>query len=358
MKPRITDLTLAQLEDLVKSWRQPAYRARQIFKWLYRGLATSFEEMTDLPTGLRQTLASETTVLSLKPVDEVTTPDSMTTKVLFALDDGKTIESVLMLYDEAGEGQGRNTVCVSTQVGCPMDCPFCATGSQGFERNLTPGEIIEQALFFQRRLAKSSMGGDSNQSPHITNIVFMGMGEPLANYDAVCQAIAMFTAKDGLGLSPRRLTVSTCGLAPQIKRLAAEESPVELAVSLHAANNELRDRLVPVNRRFPLEMLMDAIREYYNKTGRRPTFEYILFRGINDSPQHACELARLLKGLNCHVNLIPANPTKEFVTPSPGQIARFQHELSSAGVSSTVRQSRGQNIQAACGQLRSRRKGF
>ncbi|MBI4296598.1 MAG: 23S rRNA (adenine(2503)-C(2))-methyltransferase RlmN, partial [Chloroflexi bacterium] len=189
---------------------------------------------------------------------------------------------------------------------------------------------------------------------HLTNVVFMGMGEPLANYDALWQAITILTAKEGLGFSPRRLTVSTCGFVPQIRRLATEKFPVELAVSLHAANDELRDRLVPVNRRFPLKMLLEAARHYFEKTGRRPTFEYILFRGINDSPRHVHELAQLLMGLNCHVNLIPASASAEFVASSPEQIDRFQHELNAAGISNTVRQSRGHDIRAACGQLRSR----
>src|SRR3989304_6625066 len=260
MKLKITDLSLADLVSLLKSWGAPAYRARQVFKWLYQSLAVSFAEMTDLPLILRQRLDASNTLLSLEPIDEVTSDDGRTAKVLFGLDDGQSVESVLMLYDEAGEGRARNTVCVSTQVGCPMDCPFWATGQQGFERNLTTGEIIEQVLYFQRALA--NCGND-----RVTNIVFMGMGEPLANYDSVWRAIEILTAKEGFGLSPRRVTISTSGLAPQIRRLAAEGFPVELAVSLHAPNNQLRDKLVPINRKFPLEVLMPAVGEYFEKTG-------------------------------------------------------------------------------------------
>ncbi|MDP2743983.1 MAG: 23S rRNA (adenine(2503)-C(2))-methyltransferase RlmN [Dehalococcoidia bacterium] len=358
MKSRITDLSLAQLEALASSYGEPAYRARQIFQWLYKALANSFDEMTDLPAGFRQALAAETVLLGLSPLDETATDDGRTVKMLFKLEDGKSIESVLMLV-EGTRGDSRwNTVCVSSQVGCSICCPFCGTGQQGFERNLSPGEIVEQVLYFQRQLANhyydNTLAGLT--PPHVSHVVFMGMGEPLANYESVSQAIETLISKQGLGISARHITVSTAGLTPQIERLANERFHVELAVSIHAANNELRNRLVPINRTYPLEVLIPAVKEYFKKTGRRPTFEYTLLEGINDSPQQAGELASLLRGLKCHVNLIPTSPTlsKEFLPSSKEQALGFQSELTRCRISNTLRVSRGLAIRAACGQLHSR----
>ncbi len=359
MKPSITDFSFAELTEFVRSHGEPDYRARQIFKWVYQKLVTSFDEMTDLPAAFRQALAAETTLLSINPVDEVTSEDGKTEKVLLELEDGESVESVLMLAEEGGESRKRNTVCVSSQVGCQIRCPFCATGQQGFERDLSSGEIIEQVLHFQRRLATHRYDRIIGEAapPYLTNIVFMGMGEPLANYESVRKSIETVISKEGMGFGMRRITVSTCGLVPEIKRLAGEPFHVELAVSLHAADNSLRDRLVPINRKYPVEMLLAAVAEYFEKTGRRPTFEYILFCGVNDSIEHAQELVRRLRGLNCHVNLIMASPTgrKGFEVPSPKQGRVFQDELTRNGVLSTIRLSRGLEIGAACGQLRSGR---
>lgn len=359
MRSRFTDFSLEALTKRLGSYGQPAYRARQLFRWVYQRLAASFEEMSDLPAGLRETLAKSMTLQSLRPAGEVASHDGSTVKVLFELDDGKAIESVLMLAEAGGEGRGRNTLCVSSQVGCLIRCPFCATGQQGFERNLSAGEIIEQVLHFQRRLVNHHYNEAIGElAPRrITNVVFMGMGEPLANYEAVRQSIETLISREGPGLSARRITVSTCGLMPEIRRLAREEFHVELAVSLHAASNTLRNRLVPVNRKYPLEVLIPAAVEYFEKTGRRPTFEYILFRGLNDSAAQARELAGLLHGLNCHVNLIAASPTpgQEFAAPSARQVRIFQEELTRQGISNTLRVSRGLDIKAACGQLRARR---
>ena len=355
---RITDLSLTQLRSLIRTYGEPGYRATQIFRWLYQDLATSFDEMTNIPAGLRQTLTAETTLLSLNLVDEKASDDGGTIKTLFELEDGKSIESVLMLYDRTEKGRKRNTVCISTQVGCSIGCPFCATGQQGFERNLSCGEIVEQVLYAQRRLM-ARRRGEAMAGPataHITNVVFMGMGEPLANYQSVQQTLETLTSKYGLRLSPRRITISTAGLVPQIKRLAREKLHVELAISLHGSSDELRDRLVPLNWKYPLKVLRSAVVEYLERTGRRPSFEYTLFRGINDSPGQARELAAFLRGLNCHVNLIPASPTsnREFGTPSMQRVVRFQQELTLCGISNTLRASRGQDVKAACGQLRSR----
>ena len=359
VRKKILDLSYTQLKEFLSSLGEPAYRADQILWWIYRRLAVSFEEMTDLPQALRQKLSSLASLSSLTPVDGKISGDGQTRKVLFELEDGRTIESSFMLYAKTGSSRERRTVCVSTQVGCPIECPFCATGQQGFERNLNAGEIIEQVLYFIRLLSAKNLdkqvASDSPRRP-VTNVVFMGMGEPLANYEAVWQSMVMLNSRQGLGFGVRQITISTVGLVPQIRRLAREKIHVELAVSLHAANDNLRDEFVPVNRKYPLGQLIPACREYLEKTGRRPTFEYALFQGINDSISHAHELALLLKGLNCSVNLIVGNPTtcKEF-TPSPmKKVLAFHKQLTEGGVSSTIRLSKGVDIEAGCGQLRSR----
>jgi 23S rRNA (adenine2503-C2)-methyltransferase len=359
MKPRIVDLSHSQLVELVGSLGEPQYRADQILKWIYGGAARSFDEMTDLPQSFRQKLADSCSLFTMEPVDERRSKDGQTRKVLFQLEDGKTIESAYMLYEQTETSRERRTVCVSTQVGCSIRCPFCATGQQGFERNLTAGEIVEQVLYFVW-LAQAGDQGGATPSPvrrPLTNVVFMGMGEPLANYEAVKGAIATLNSKKGMGLGARQITVSTVGLLPQIRRLAKEDVHVELAVSLHAASDRVRSVLVPVNRRYPLGRLIEACQEYLQETGRRPTFEYALFNGINDSLDQAQRLAQLLAGFECHVNLIVGNPTpsKEFRPSVSRRVAAFQKELTDGGVSNTLRQSRGADIEAGCGQLRSRR---
>jgi 23S rRNA (adenine2503-C2)-methyltransferase len=353
----ITELNHVQLDNLVVSMGEPEYRAKQLRKWVYRNLAFSFEEMTDLPLAFRQRLERETRLHSLEPVQEVIGQDG-TLKDLFKLADGKTVESTLMYYNRDGGGQ-RYTICVSTQVGCAIGCPFCATGQQGFERNLTPGEIIDQVLYFAHYLQEKRDEGQNKTDKvanHISNIVFMGMGEPLANYDALWQAIEMLNSPEGFGLGARNMVVSTAGLGPQIKRLGQEKLQVGLAVSLHASDNSLRNRLVPINRKYPLEQLIPACEDYYQSTGRRLSFEYILFNGINDSITQARSLAGLIQGLNCHVNLIPANSTgKPSFRPPPRRVVlAFEHELKQYHINTTLREPRGQDIDAGCGQLRSR----
>jgi len=360
MKPRILDLSHSQLVELIGTLGEPQYRADQILKWIYGGTARSFDDMTDLPQAFRQKLGEACHVFTLELVDERLSRDERTQKVLFQLEDGKTIESAYMLYEPTETSRERRTVCVSTQVGCSIRCPFCATGQQGFERNLTAGEIVEQVLYFVWRAQNGGQRGATGPSPArraLTNVVFMGMGEPLANYDAVKSAITKLNSKRGLGLGARQITVSTVGLVPQIGRLAKEDVHVELAVSLHAASDRVRNVLVPVNRRYPLGKLILACQEYLQATGRRPTFEYALFNGINDSLDQAQKLTELLVGFECHVNLIVGNPTasKEFRPSVARRVAAFQKELTEGGVSNTLRQSRGADIEAGCGQLRSRR---
>ena len=343
----LTDLTTAQLEDMLAALGAPAYRAKQVQHWVYSGLAASFDEMANLPKGLRQRLSDEIALRAVSPKYEAVSRDG-TVKMLFSLRDGKTIEAALMRYALA-TSRSRNTVCVSTQVGCPIGCPFCATGQQGFERNLTPGEIIDQVLHYARRLR------DEDGST-IDNVVFMGMGEPFLNFDALWQAVEMLNSPQGFGLGARQMTISTAGIVPGIRRLSLEKLQVGLAVSLHAADDALRNSLVPINRNYPLEKLMAACCDYVEATGRRVSFEYALFEGVNDSAEHVRALGRLIKGMNCHVNLIAGNSTSDagFKASGKDAVLAFQAELEQRHIPCTLRVRRGIDIDAGCGQLRSR----
>jgi len=347
----ITDLTIKEINDLVDSLGEPLYRARQLLGWVYQKLAFSYDEMTDLPLAFRRKLAEQAMLHNLMPVHVANARDG-TVKILFRLNDSKTVETALMSYP-VGKGRRRYTICVSTQVGCPIGCSFCATGQQGFERNLTAGEIIDQVLYFARQLLDR---GNGREGEWINNIVFMGMGEPFANYDNLWQAIEMLNSPDAFGLSSRSMTISTSGLLPGIKRLSGEKLQVGLAISLHASNNSLRNRLVPINKKYPLDELIPACQEYFNKTGRRVSFEYVLLENVNDSVDQAQSLAELIRGMNCHVNLIVANDiTNQTFHPSPhNKVIAFQRVLKVKGINCTLRQSRGQDIDAGCGQLRSR----
>jgi 23S rRNA (adenine2503-C2)-methyltransferase len=351
------DLAYDQLQDLLTGWGEPRFRADQLWHWLYGSLADDFAAMGNLPGPLRERLAAETDLELLVPVAAQESATGQTRKVLFRLRDGNVIESVLMVYDE------RRTACISTQVGCGIGCLFCATGQDGLARNLSAGEIVAQVLHFAREIQQAEieranvMGLSADLQGHpVTNIVLMGMGEPLANYEATWQAIETLTDARGYNLGARRITLSTVGLVPGIRRLADEGLPINLAVSLHAPNDELRNRLVPVNRRYPLGELMAAVREYAQKTKRRVTFEVALIAGVNDTVQHAQELAALLRGLLCHVNLIPLNPTPGTeLQPSPReQVNLFRDVLVDGGIPTTVRVRRGISIEAGCGQLRRR----
>jgi 23S rRNA (adenine2503-C2)-methyltransferase len=351
------DLAHDQLQELLTGWGEPRFRADQLWHWLYGSLADDFAAMGNLPGALRERLAAETDLELLVPVAAQESATGQTRKVLFRLRDGNVIESVLMVYDE------RRTACISTQVGCGIGCLFCATGQDGLARNLSAGEIVAQVLHFAREIQRTEieranvMGLSADLQGHpVTNIVLMGMGEPLANYEATWKAIETLTDARGYNLGARRITLSTVGLVPGIRRLADEGLPINLAVSLHAPNDELRDRLVPVNKRYPLGDLMAAVREYAQKTKRRVTFEYALIAGVNDAVQHAQELAALLRGLLCHVNLIPLNPTPGTeLQPSPReQVNLFRDVLLDGGIPTTVRLRRGISIEAGCGQLRRR----
>jgi 23S rRNA (adenine2503-C2)-methyltransferase len=358
-KAPVLDLSYDRVKELVASLGERSYRADQLLKWIYQQSAASYEEMSDLPQGFRQKLLETTVLFTFQALEEKVSADGQTRKMLFQLEDGKTIESTLMFYENTESHRERRTVCVSTQVGCPLGCYFCATGQQGFERNLRPGEIIEQILYFIRFIKNNISTADRELSRRaITNVVFMGMGEPLANYDNVRQSVISLNSKHGLNLGARQITLSTAGLVPQILRLAEEPLHLELAISLHAANDNLRNRLMPINQKYPLAQLIPACRQYFEKTGRRLTFEYALFQGVNDSPKDARELAELLKGLNCAVNIIVGNPTacQEFRSSDLPQALAFQKQLFAGGIFNTIRVSKGTDIEAGCGQLRSRWK--
>jgi 23S rRNA (adenine2503-C2)-methyltransferase len=341
-KPNLYDLDLGQLAHYLSQLKQPGFRARQIWHWLYGELVTDFEQMTDLPMGLRQQLRDETRLDRGTISAEEHSGDGGTTKTLSRLADGNYIETVLMRYDR------RNTVCISTQAGCAMGCVFCATGQMGFIRNLTVGEIVAQVLHFAEQLSREGEG--------VTNVVFMGMGEPLHNYDNTMGAVDRLTDPTGFNLGARRLTISTVGLVPAIRRFADEKRQTGLAVSLHAATDEARDRLIPIARRWPLDALMDACHYYVQSTRRRLTFEWALISGENDTLEQARQLGHLLAGMNCHINLIPLNPTSGYggEPSNRRRVDAFQNELARFGLKSTVRLRRGIDIQAGCGQLRDR----
>ncbi len=343
----LVELTPSELEELVTGLGEKAFRARQILNRVYRQLAWTWDELPELPVALREKLAAAMPVHGLEERHLQVSTDG-TVKGLFRLLDGKTVEAALMPQ------RGRATVCVSSQVGCNVRCPFCATGQQGFERNLTAGEIVDQVLSFARYL-KDGRAGEGGPE-RVSNVVFMGMGEPLANYDEVIKAVAALNAPERFGLGARNITISTAGLVPQIRQLGHEPFQVGLAVSLHAGTDALRNKLVPVNRTYPLAELMAACRDYFRSSGRRVSFEYALFKGVNDAAREARALAVLLKGMNCHVNLIAANATgnRGYQPPDPGVISAFMAELRSHHITTTLRQSRGGDIDAGCGQLRSR----
>jgi len=349
----VFEMKYEDLLELLSSWGEPSYRADQIWSWLYRSLVSRPTEMRNLPQELRRRLGESLGWQSLWPIDRLFSDDGLTEKVLFNLHDDETIESVLMRHES------RRTVCVSTQVGCPVGCPFCATGQSGFKRNLTAGEIVAQVLHFARSLlAPAVAAAGATTGEHITNVVFMGMGEPLMNYDATWEAIRRLNDHRGFNLGARHFTISTAGWVPGIRDMAQEKQAVGLAISLHAPNDELRNQLVPLNRRYPLAVLMRACREYTHKTRRRITFEYALMDGVNDTPAHAKELAELTRGLLRHVNLIPLNPTFEgdYRPSRRDSIESFRCVLDVSGVPCTLRISRGADIQAGCGQLRARRQ--
>lgn len=354
-------LTLPQLELWLAQRGEPAFRAKQMYNWLYERLVSDPGQMSNLPAALRAQLARECCIGSLHVRSEQHSKDERTRKILLELADGKLIEAVLMLYPPLGESSARATVCVSSQAGCAYGCTFCATGQMGFDRHLQVGEIVAQVLFFARELRAHpwSARGLPGSRPidHITNIVLMGMGEPLHNYDNVLQALRILNSPAGFGLGARHMTISTVGLVPAIRRLSQEALQVNLAISLHAPTDELRVSTMPVNRKYPLKDLLAACQDYLAATGRQITFEYVLLAGVNDSDRHAHQLAGLLAPLHqlAHVNCIPVNATSASYRPPTDQAIRaFRDILSAHGVSNSVRAERGDDIAAACGQLRTR----
>jgi 23S rRNA (adenine2503-C2)-methyltransferase len=335
----IFDLSLPDLEQVFLGWGAERFRAMQVWKGIYQQLISIPQDLRGLPGAFREHLESEFSLQTLQTREIRRSSGGQTTKYAFDIPGGGTIETVLMKYEE------RRTACISTQAGCALGCVFCATGQMGLLRNLTSGEIVEQVLILARDLRKDG--------ERLTNIVIMGMGEPFHNYDATLAAINTLNHPDGFNFGSRRFTISTVGLVPIIHRFAEEQLQVNLAVSLHAATNTLRNQLMPVNRKYPLEQLIPACRDYVQKTRRRISFEWALIDGINDGLDQAEALVDLLHGLNCHVNLIPLNETSGFGGgPASREKAKaFQDHLQKAGISCTIRIRRGLDIEAGCGQL-------
>lgn len=342
MPRSVLELDQQQLQEWCIAAEVPKFRADQIRRWLYANRAGSMDDMRDLPKSLREKLATEFTLFTGRVVGHQVAKDR-TEKLLLELQDGENIECVLMREPD------RRTICISTQVGCAMGCVFCASGMLGLKRNLSRAEILEEILRMDRQLASDE---------RLTNIVVMGIGEPLHNLTELLAALDEVTADDGLGLSPRRITISTVGLPNKIRELARIGKPYNLAVSLHAPNNELRSRLVPINQKIGIDEVLSAADDYFEITGRRVTYEYVLLSGLNDLPEHAQQLGRLLSQRTAHVNLIPMNnvETLPFVEPTTPRTAEFVKIMEQYGVAATVRKRKGADIDAACGQLRLKRE--
>ena len=341
-KPNLYDLDAGEIEALLTTWGEPRYRAQQVWVWLYKHLATEVEQMSSLPKALRARLQEETRldVPAVLAVQEAI--DGETRKDLLELHDGEQVEVVLMRYID------RRTACVSTQVGCAVGCQFCATGQMGFRRHLSSGEIVAQVLHLERELRA--------QDQRLTNVVYMGMGEPLLNYDNTLKSIYRLMDPEGLQMGQRRITLSTAGIVPGIRRFTAEDIQVNLAVSLHAATDRLRNTLMPINQRYGLDALFAALQDYIKRTNRQVTFEWVLIEGVNDTPEQAQALAARVTGMLAHVNLIPLNPTEGYVgnPSSPDRIEAFTELLDQKHIPYTLRLGRGGDIRAGCGQLRAR----
>jgi len=340
-KPFIYDYTLEQLQDWVKEQGQPAFRAGQIFDWLYVKRVDDFEGMSNLPKALREKLAETFNFVTLKEITKLQSKDG-TVKFLFGLHDDHAIETVIMRHNYG------NSVCVTTQVGCRIGCTFCASTLGGLKRNLTPGEIVAQVVQAQKLL--------DPENERVSSIVIMGSGEPFENYDATMTFLRLMTHPKGLNIGQRHITVSTSGIVPNMIKFADENTQINLAISIHAPNDELRSKLMPVNRRFPFSEVIDACKYYIEKTGRRITFEYALIGGVNDRPEHAEELGKVLKDMLCHVNLIPVNyvPERDYVRTPRDDIFEFHRILVRNRINATIRREQGHDIAAACGQLRAK----
>ena len=338
-KINLKGLTLRELENIVTQWGEPKYRAKQLMSWLYHGRAETFEAMTNLPHKLRQELANLAYISEARILTRTASNTDTAIKYLFELTDGSRVESVLM-YD-----QDRITVCVSSQVGCAMACDFCATAKMGFFRNLTAAEILDQLITIEREL---------DNEKGVTHVVFMGMGEPLANYDQTVKAIRLMTDVNGLGVSEGRITVSTSGLARRIRQLTQEQLKCNLALSLNATTDEIRTRLMPINAKYPIDEVLNATREWALATQRPATLEYVLIRGVNDRVADARRLRKLMGRLPCKLNLIPFNEIEgsDFQRPELDQIERFRRIVADGHHVAPIRFSKGRDIAAACGQLR------
>lgn len=334
-KKNVTGMTLEQMESVMESIGQPKYRSAQLFNWIYKRGFLSFDEMTNFARSLRQQLDNMAEIGLMSVEKQVTSTDGQTKKFLFKLNDGLHVESVFMI-----EGK-RRTVCLSSQVGCVLGCSFCATGKMGFQRNLSAGEIIDQLLAIQRTL-----------NIEVTNIVIMGMGEPFLNYDAVIKACDIISHDKGIAIGKRKITISTSGIVPAIKRFADEDLRYKLAISLNAANDGIRTKLMPINKKYPLNELINAVKYYAARSRHRITFEYVMIAGVNDQVDDALNLAKLIKNLKCKINLIPYNSIDEQQgPPSEETINAFIKPFLNMNVVISVRRSKGVDIGAACGQL-------
>nr|WP_294488155.1 23S rRNA (adenine(2503)-C(2))-methyltransferase RlmN [uncultured Anaerosporobacter sp.] len=336
-KRDLKSMNFEQVKVVMEELGEKAFRAKQIYEWMHTKLVDSFEEMTNLSKALRDKLSENFELTSLNVVDKRESAKDGTCKFLFELSDNRVIESVLMRYKHG------NSVCISSQVGCRMGCRFCASTLGGLERNLTPAEMLDQIYKIQK------MSGE-----RVSNVVLMGTGEPLDNYDNVLQFIQLLTDENGLNISQRNITVSTCGLVNRIRDLASEELQITLAISLHAPNDKIRKEIMPIANKYTINEIIDAVTFYYNKTGRRISFEYSLVEGVNDSEENAKELIHVVRGLNCHVNLIPVNPIKErdFKQTQMQFVQNFKNILEKNRINVTIRREMGSDIDAACGQLR------
>ncbi len=344
-KQDLKALNLNKLKKWFKKNNWPEYRGEQVFNWIYKNGIENFEEMENIPQKLIEFMKKNCYLTNMKMIDKKVDKDG-TIKYLWKLNDNETIESVyLPTYKE-----NRHSICISSQVGCALNCKFCATGMEGIIRNLTPGEIVDQVYQIQKDISESEFG-----EPAITNVVYMGMGEPFKNLDNVLESIFIINENKGFNIGMRKITISTAGIVPEINKFAQKDLQTGLAVSLNAPNNKLRNKLMPINKKYPLEELISAVEDYIEITNRRVTFEYILIKNQNDSYNLAYQLVELLRDLNCHINLIPANPLPELniEKPSETKINEFKNILADNNLTVTVRRERGIDIKAACGQLRS-----
>lgn len=337
----IKSMTIKELKEDMEALGEKGFRAAQIYGWMHQKLARSFDEMTNISASLREKCKERYSYTALQTVRVQESSIDGTKKYLFALSDGNVVESVWMKYKHG------NSVCISSQVGCRMGCAFCASTLDGLERNLTPSEMLDQIYSI------TLLTGE-----RVSNIVVMGTGEPMDNYDNLLRFLKLLTAEEGLHISQRNITVSTCGIVPKMRQLAEEKLQITLALSLHATTDEKRRKLMPIANKYSIEELMDACRYYFEKTGRRITFEYSLVGGVNDTDEDAAELIGLVRPLNCHVNLIPVNPIKErnFVQSEGAAIQAFKNKLEKNRINVTIRREMGRDIDGACGQLRRRHK--